>query len=140
MKDQNQKWLPYAIQAAIAAVIAILSAKAFGFSWEADLAWQFRNASDGLFVAALLFIGFGLLMWVSTTGFFDMFSYGFSSLLVLFTALKDPKEHKHFYEYKMEKEAKREGKGWQKSVLYIGLICLALSVLCLGLYYYLGGA
>ncbi len=139
MKDNKNTWLAGGVQAAVALLLAYLAAKARGLNGAADAAWICRYLSDGFFVSALLHCGFGLLIWVSTTGFFDIMSYGFSSLLVLFTGWKNPKEHKQFYDYKCEKEAKREGKGWPKMTLVIGLICLDLSVLMLFLYYQLGG-
>ncbi len=139
MNDKKNLLRLYGVQTAIALMIAVGGAYAFGFDPSMTPAWWCRSFSDGFFLAAMLFIGFGGLMWVSTTGFFDMFSYGFSSLLVLFTGWKNPKEHKHFYEYKMEKEAKREGKGWPASILFVGLGCLVLSLLLLGCYYMIGG-
>ena len=96
---------------------------------------NFRYFSDGCFVSAVLFAGMGCLFWVSTTGFFDIFSYGFKSLLVLFSPLKRIKEHPHYYEYKCEKDAKREGKPLTHTTLFVGIGMVALSLICLALYY-----
>ncbi len=139
MKEKKTPLLSYAIQAALALIIAFLGARASGFTPEAEPAWICRYLSDGFFVAAVMLTGMGLLIWVSATGFFDMLRYGFSSLLVLFTPLKDPRDHKHFYEWKCEREAKRAGKPVTWSTLFVGLGCLALSLLFLALYYNLGG-
>ena len=69
------------------------------------------------------------------TDFFDIFSYGFHSLLMLFTPLRKPGDVKRFYEYKQERRTKRgPARGF---LLWAGGVCLALSLLCLGLYYYL---
>ena len=124
-----------AVQLVIALVIAIPVALGQGFSLQGEAALNCRWLSDGFFVSAVIFIGMGGLFWVSTTGFFDIFSYGFKSLFVLFSPLKKAREFPHYYEYKCEKDAKREGKPISHTVLVAGLICLAVSLVCLALYY-----
>ena len=123
------------IQLGIAAAIAGSVALSQGFSLAAEAYLNFRYLSDGFFVAAILFVGMGGLLWISTTGFFDIFSYAFKSLFVLFSPLKKAKEFPHYYDYKCEKDAKREGKPITHTVLVVGLICLAVSLVCLALYY-----
>ena len=76
----------------------------------APQAWAVRCWHDALFSGALLWLGFGGMMFVAATDFFDIFGYAFSSLLVLFSPLKSPKEHKHFYDYKQERAEKRKKK------------------------------
>ncbi|MBQ8554734.1 MAG: DUF3899 domain-containing protein [Clostridia bacterium] len=139
MEAKKSLVISYLVQSVIAIAIAVGVAWGQGFTTDLELVWWCRLFSDGFFVSALLFIGIGLLIWVSTTGFFDIFSYGFSSLLVLFTPLKKPSDHKHYYEYKCEKEAKRKGKGSPLSILFVGIACLLLSTLLVFLYYQLGG-
>ena len=132
----NKKTLiSLAVQLVIALVIAIPVALGQGFSLQGEAALNCRWLSDGFFVSAVIFIGMGGLFWVSTTGFFDIFSYGFKSLFVLFSPLKKAREFPHYYEYKCEKDAKREGKPISHTVLVAGLICLAVSLVCLALYY-----
>ncbi len=126
-----------AVQLVIALVIAGMVASAQGFSLEGAAYLNCRYFSDGCFVSAVIFVGLGLLLWISTTGFFDIFGYAMKSLLVLFSPLKRPGEHPHYYEYKCEKDAKRKGKPITHTVLIVGLIVLVLSLLSLGLYYHL---
>ncbi|MBQ8200783.1 MAG: DUF3899 domain-containing protein [Clostridia bacterium] len=127
------------VQAVIALAIATAVAYAQGFAPSQEAMLWCRHFSDGMFVAAMMLGGLGALIWVSSTGFFDIFSYAFSSLLVLFSPMKHAKEHKHYYEHKCEREAKREGKAGPGSMLIVGLCCLALSLILLVLYYQLGG-
>lgn len=89
--------------------------------------------SDGLMAAGVCYAGVGLMVWISTTGFFDMISYGFSSLWVMFTPFKNPKNHPRFYDYKQAKMEKR--KKSRTPVLYVGLAFLAAAALFAGLYY-----
>ena len=125
----------YGISFAIGMAIAVLVAK--GRGWNAGNAAYLnaRYASDGLFVACIVFLGIGSLVWVSSTGFFDIFRYGFRSLLVLFTPLRKPEENGSYYEYKAEREAKRAKPSW--FMLIVGAVFLLLSFLCLYLYYHL---
>ena len=114
-------------------VIAVLVALLRGFAFEQAGYLKARYLSDGFFVAGVLLTGVGVLIWISTTGFFDLFSYAFHSLPVLFTALKNPEEHTHYYEFKAMQEKKR-GKPLYFLVI-VGAGYLLLSAICLGMYY-----
>lgn len=140
MRFNKNHLISAAVQLVIAAGIALAVAVKQGFALQRELFLNCRFLSDGFFVSTVIFLGFGLLLWVSATGFFDIFSYGFKSLLVLFSPLKKASEHQKYYEYKCEKDAKREGKPVAFTVLWVGLICLALSLLALFLYYQLTAA
>ena len=48
--------------------------------------------SDACFAVGLIETGFGLLLLISRTGFFDIFAYGAHSLLVLFTLFRRPED------------------------------------------------
>ena len=104
-----------------------------GLSGSVNLAWNARYLSDGFFVAGLLMTGVGALVLVASTDFFDIFTYGFKSLLVLFTPLKKPREHMTFFDYKQERAGRRGGK--QFFLLFTGLAFLLLALACLWVYY-----
>lgn len=141
---KNKKfWLSLAIQLAVAAVIAYmiylnrvdgLNTATYAHKRYAAVpqAWPLRCASDALFVPAVLWLGLAGLMWVSTTGFFDIFSYAFKSLLVLFSTLKKPSDLGSFYDYKLEKEEKRTGETVSVTMLIVGgllfLAALGLNI------------
>lgn len=132
MKKSRRLLLQYGVTTVVALLIAFPIAVYRGFS--ADLAFSLnaRYLSDGFFVAGLLLTGIGALIWVSSTGFFDIFIYGFKSLLVLFTALVKPKDHPTFYEYKLSREkGRRKGSCF---ILFVGLFFLALAYVFLRVY------
>ena len=134
----NKKTLiSIAVQLVIALVIAGMVASGQGFDLDGAAYLNCRYLSDGCFVSAVIFVGMGLLLWISATGFFDIFGYAMKSLLVLFSPLKKPGEHPHYYEYKCEKDAKRQGKPITHTVLIVGVIVLLLCLACLGMYYHL---
>ena len=126
-------WVQYVSAVFAGLVIAVPVAFSQGFAWGQAAYLNARYLSDGFFVAGLLITGLGGLVWISSTGFFDIFSYGFHSLLVLFSSLRHPKDHENYYDYKTVKEEKR---GQPLYFLVIaGAAFLLLAVICLGLYY-----
>jgi len=89
--------------------------------------------SDGLMVVGVMLAGVGLLAWISTTGFFDMLSYGFSSLKVLVMPFARQKARPRFYDYKVAKQEKRKERPMH--ILCVGLGFLAASGVFAALYY-----
>ena len=133
MSPKTKTLIKYGITVLIGLIITVLAAIARGLTGSLPVALVMRYLSDGLFVPGVLLTGFGALTWISTTGFFDMFAYAGHSLLVLFSSLKNPKDHETFFEYKMAKEAKR-GKP-QIFILLVGVGFILASFVCLFLYY-----
>ena len=133
---KNKKWLIWAGILVLETVVALLIARYRGMSAENELALNARYLSDGCFVVGFMMSGIGALTWISTTGFFDIMSYGVQygvrALVGLFGGNRKPM-NKDFYEYKLEKEERR-GKTVY-SVLVCGLIFVALSVIFLKVYY-----
>ncbi len=96
--SRNQKTLvSLLVQFAIALAVAIPVAIRQGLALNVPAYLNCRYLSDGFFVSAVLFVGMGGLFWVATTGFFDIFSYGFKSLFVLFSPLKKAREFPQYY-------------------------------------------
>ncbi len=134
MKSRNaQRWLQYGVSALVGLALSLTVAVSRGLSSSVNLAWNARYLSDGFFVAGLLMTGVGALVLVASTDFFDIFTYGFKSLLVLFTPLKKPREHMNFFDYKQERAGRRGGK--QFFLLFTGLAFLLLALACLWVYY-----
>ena len=134
MKSRNaQRWLQYGVSALVGLALSLAVAVSRGLSGSVNLAWNARYLSDGFFVAGLLMTGIGALVLVASTDFFDIFTYGFKSLLVLFTPLKKPREHMNFFDYKQERAGRRGGK--QFFLLFTGLAFLLLALACLWVYY-----
>lgn len=123
----------YAACIVIGLLIAGLVAISADFGAGQTLSMNARILSDGCFVAGLIMTGVGLLVWISTTGFFDMFSYGFHSLLVLFSPLRKPEGHETFYDYKMAKDERR-GRP-MAALVVVGAGYILTSLLCLAVYY-----
>jgi hypothetical protein len=89
---------------------------------------------DGFTVAAVLYLGVGALMWISTTGFFDVFGFAFKKAARVFIPNFFVDFEGNFYEYKMGKEEKRKGFS-QYSTLIIGAIFLVISIILTVVWY-----
>ncbi|MBE5887308.1 MAG: DUF3899 domain-containing protein [Lachnospiraceae bacterium] len=89
---------------------------------------------DGFTVAAVLYLGMGALMWISTTGFFDIFGFAFKKAARVFIPNFMVDEEMNFLEYKMGKEEKRKGFS-QYSSLIIGAIFLVVSIVLTAVWY-----
>ena len=134
MRKKGLKWWGIVwLRIAVGVVLSLLIARTRGLSLQHPFALNARYLSDGFFVVGMVMTGIGTLMWVSTTGFFDMMSYGVRSLLVLFSPLKKPSEHQSFYDYKVARDEKR-GKV-RYGLLLTGIGHILMSLLLLGIYY-----
>lgn len=118
----------YGIPFMIGMCISILTALHQGFAFALPAYLKARYLSDGFFVAGILLSGLGGLVMISTTGFFDMFSYALYCLLMRFTQMKRGRDHSSFYAYKTSKDARRgKPKGF---LLLLGLGFCLLSAVC----------
>ncbi len=133
---EKKKWgkaLSHTVHALAELALAFAVARLRGLDFSKSVQLNARYLSDGFFVVGLLATGLGLLIWVSTTGFFDILGYGVKSLLVLFTSLKKPRDHISFYDYK---QIRNENRGKPRHALLLsGAACILLSLACLAVYY-----
>jgi len=131
--DKKRKWIAYGVAAAVGLAIALAVAVYRGFGLGQPGHVNAGAVSDGCFVAGVLIFGVGCLMWIGTTGFFDMLSYGMRSFFNLILPHKRPENEPKFYDYKMEKE-KRRGKPTYTLVI-VGAALLLISGLCTALFF-----
>ena len=122
------------VQLIVGLLIAFLIAYyqgVFAFTKASDIVMAI---GDGFTVAAVLYLGMGALMWISTTGFFDIFSYAFKRAARVFIPGLFQDTEARFYEYKVEKMEKRTG-FTQHSGLIIGAIFLVISIILTAVWY-----
>jgi hypothetical protein len=85
----------------------------------------FTLLSDAFFISGFIIFGIGGLVFISSTGFFDIIAYGFKSLGVLFLKITYKKgDLEKYYEYVERKRANRELNKESSSTLYIILVGL----------------
>ena len=105
---KKSSWKIWAVSFSFgAAVTALVAAYRSGFSYSKEAGRLYGCLSDGAFVAGVLLLGLGLLLWVSTTGFFDMIAYGFLGMRRHFFPLPRFQQKKTYYEYHRSREENR---------------------------------
>ncbi|MCM1102519.1 MAG: DUF3899 domain-containing protein [Clostridium sp.] len=124
---KQRKYKSYVIQAVAGLTLSVFVMYGQGVFTRENTADVIRGVCDGFSVTALLYVAVGMLLWVSTTGFFDIFGFavrkGLHHLIPVFTR-DDPGG---FYEYKQDREERRGAKP-QRSTLLVGLVFLAVSI------------
>ena len=128
------KAIKYIVQTALGLVLSFGVMYYQGLFEAATAADRIRIVCDGFSVTALLFFSMGFIVWVSTTGFFDIFGYALKKgahALVPGLVRKDVQD---FYEYKLEKQGGRKKRG-EGSTLLLGLGFLLAGLILTGVWY-----
>ena len=125
-----KRWL--AAAAAGIAIFLLLAVTRGGFDAESpEEMWLIL--CDALFVPCALMTAFGLLLFASKGGVFDMLRFGVQKALSVILPKKKREEMpKSFYDYKVEREAK--GHARMGHILAVGIVFLVLAGLALMIY------
>ncbi|MCH5159673.1 MAG: DUF3899 domain-containing protein [Clostridiales bacterium] len=108
VKSKNRWWLKYVITTAVLGVMTLLIALGLGVFSITNQKFLLGELSTAFFVPGIFAVGFGLLILCSNGGAFDIFAYGFMSIIRMFK--KDPLDRKYggYGEYrKLQREKKR---------------------------------
>ena len=135
----KRRWPAYLIATALAVVIALLCVSMELENGEADAAMRVSFFSDGFFLSAVLYMGCGLLTFISEAGNFYGLQFLGYTLVRVFSPRKERfEDRKDYFTYCLEKKAKQAEKG-KSSVkwvmLNVGLGCLTLSVILVAVFY-----
>lgn len=125
MKDKN-KMLSWGIYLSSALVVFLICAVVWGLFTESDTLQVVRILADSFFIPGALFVGIALIGWMSTKGAYDIFGYSIRGLLSMWKKESYFKSNS-YYDYKQKKDAER--KPFNKQMLFVGLIFLALGVI-----------
>ena len=120
--------LPFLIALGAGTALAVVIALLRGMGSGNAAAVNAGIMSDGFFIVGVLTAGVGALMAIAgKTDFFDMLSYGGRSLLKLIPFVRQKTQT--FYDYKLEKQAKRKEPKW--FLLFAGFVLIGLAAVCL---------
>ena len=100
-----------------------------------ETAENYHMLSDAATIPGLLFIMFGALVWASSLGAMDGFSYGLSHLFrALIPGARNDKEETYaeYLERRREKYGKAKGYGF---LLVTGLVYLVIAAVFVALFY-----
>lgn len=84
--------------------------------------------SDAFFISGFLLFGFGLLVFASNEGTFDMLVFGFAKLINVFKRDMTKSKYKTFYDYRVSKQEKKQSFGFMV-IVGLGLILVSLVFL-----------
>lgn len=126
----------YGIQLLSAVLISFLFMLTRGLFEAETLADKVLIICDGFTVTAFGFLGIGALIWVSTTGWFDIFGFAFGKALHVFIPGRIHDSTGSYYDYKMKKATDRKPFS-ESSTLIIGFLLLAVSIVLTILWYQL---
>ena len=129
MDDNKKKWIKRAIVLAVDFALALLIAfsRYNGHPADYDVSVVYALA-DGFFVIGFLNFSFGVLIRISTTGFFDIFSYNAKAILNFFIPRFVQKDEGGYYEYKARKAEKRKSGSIMRELIWIGLGLLLIAL------------
>ena len=123
-------WVKYVIVLLIGFLMAYCVASSKNVFAQSEPVMIFHILSDSFIVPGVLLSGFGLLIFVSNEGAFDILTYGVRSFLGFFK--KNPKrEYETFYDYKVSRASKKLRFG---TVLVCGLFFLLIAVIMYYIY------
>ena len=130
---RDNAWKRYLASAAAGIAIFLLLAFTQGGFTAEDPAEKWRIFCDALFVPGALLTSFGLLLFASKGGVFDMLRFGMQKVIGLIL----PKKRREalprtFYDYKTEREARKQTP--LGHMLAVGIVFLLLAGLALIMY------
>ena len=129
MDNKYKKLISYGIALAVSAVAVVIVyfMRINNPPYGMDVMPPIQALSDGFFVAGMMFVSFGALMWISTPGVLDIIGYGFKSVLYLFTPMQKDKDEGGFYEYKLRQKEKRKGVPFE--YLWVGIAWVIVALI-----------
>ena len=128
------KNVKYYVKAGVALLLAFLVMILRGLFESGTVADKVMAIGDGFTVVGVLYLGFGALMWIATTGFFDLFSYAAKKAAHAILPGMVQDDVGRFYEYKVDKESKRKG-FLEHFTLVIGVVFMLISAVLLFIWY-----
>ena len=122
----------YIITSSVGLVFAFLIALSKDVFTQSDLKTVYHILCDAFFVPGACITCFGLLVFSSNEGTFDMLVYGVKKFAGLFRDKTYTEKHKTFYDYK---QALGEKKISFAYLIFVGLAFIGISMIFLLAYY-----
>lgn len=133
---KGRRWLPYLITAVVLAALTLLFAWAEG-GYKQGPTWLIMSYwGSSIAISGILGISFGVVVWASNGGAFDIFAYGGRTFVRMFFK-KDVLDHKYptYYDYR-ESRKKKKRNFWFVSI--VGAVYFIVGVVLLIIGTYLG--
>lgn len=119
------EWKAWLIQLAVG--LLLVGVLLFFRDLPEDSADRLRAVDDTFTIVALLYLCIGSLLWVSTTGFFDIFGFSAKRALHAFIPGLVKDITGDYYEYREGRQLKRRTRSL-KSTFFAGFVLLLISI------------
>ena len=136
MSDNKKKWIQRSILLVLDIALTVwIVVSRYGMTLGDVTISLFHALSDGFFVVGLLNLGFGILIRISMTGFFDIFGFSAKAILNFFIPrsmlerMGSTGKSGDFYEYKVKKAEKRKDASVPLETLWIGGSMVLISII-----------
>ena len=124
--------IKYAVSLCLGALAVWVTLGLRDFASIADEALRMKALADSFTIPGVIFLMVGVLVWVSTTGFFDFIGYALGSFgRALIPMSKKP--HQSFYDYKVSRMEKRAS-GYS-CIFVTGALLVAMAAIFTILFY-----
>lgn len=135
----SKKWIGPAVETGIGLLLSLgIMAWQGAFAPQQTAADRLLAVCNGFSVTALLYICFGILMLIATTGLFDIFSFAIRKGMHTLLPVIGGDDTGNYYEYKMKKQEKRRPARY--GGLIVGLVFLAVSIVLTAAWYSVSGS
>ncbi len=125
MEKLKSSLIKYGITVVVASLITVTILYTRDFGSALELSEKMRILADAFTVPGVILIMLGCLVFVSTSGFFDMISFGISRGVAMLIPFSH-KSKETFYEYKTRKNEERfTGYSF---LFFVGLAFLAAAI------------
>ena len=123
----------YSVTAGVGLAIAVLVSFARSLYWQEDTVSVLEVLCDCFAVPGLLLILFGLLVFCTNGGAFDIFGFGAKKFFGLFKRERTEKDRESFYEYRKRKQ---ENKHSFLYLIIVGAVFLVIGFIFFLLYHF----
>ncbi len=131
--ETKKRLLKYGITTAVALGVAVLIMYSNGLFETTDTLTRYKLLADAFTIPGVILLCIGALVWVSTDGMFDGFTYAAKRLSSLIPFYGKNYKHERYYDYVMRKRGKRIG-GYG-FIPIVGAGFTAVAVVFIALYF-----
>ena len=124
--------MPLILSAAAAVVFCLILCFTERVFWLETPLQVWTALCNVFFLPGALILTAGILYWVSHEGLFDIFTFGARKIGGLRKSKKETIRKESFFDYQTRRKASR--KPYQSSLLWVGAVLLAISLVCLFFY------
>ncbi len=130
--NMKGKLIRYSVVTLICGIATLIICFAKDLFHQSDAKTIFHILTDAFFVPGVVMAAFGLLVFSTNEGTFDMLTYGVRRLFILISRHPKDEKYRTFYDYR---QAQRENKHQFGYMIIVGVLYILISFIFLAFYY-----